>query len=80
MSLASGGVAPARPTEKPSENFVPTDGKGLSVPRNTVLDRLPTVDVLGTAAWLYGLGIVQQAMTRERFRFISKHTACVRPV
>jgi hypothetical protein len=28
----------------------------------------------------YGLGIVQQAMTRERFKFISKHIACARPV
>ena len=29
MSLASGGVAPARPTEKPPETFCPSVGKGL---------------------------------------------------
>ena len=28
----------------------------------------------------YGLGIVQQAMTRERFKFISKHIACDSPL
>ena len=28
----------------------------------------------------FGLGIIQQAMTRERFKFISKHIACANPI